>query len=164
VLKTSARAGKSTPVAGQRASKKPKTGIEKISAIVAKEEETTQKVLDLKKLRVKGENDKELAKIKAKTEVKIQQMKLRAELTQKKLELAQKKMDNEFQLQMAWMGHPQMGPAYTQASSSSMIHSNRAASGSGFSDVASVTSSSHSIQHDPELEFYSTYDLDPATR
>ena len=93
--KTTARAGKSTPAmaaattANPRVSKKPKTGIEKINAIAAKEEETTQKVLDLKKLKVKGENEKELAKIKAKADLKMQQMKLRAEL-------AQKKMDNKF--------------------------------------------------------------------
>ena len=65
--KTSARAGKSTPAAASgttaslRASKKPKTGIEKINEITAKDEETTQKVLELKKLKVKGENDKVLA-------------------------------------------------------------------------------------------------------
>ena len=63
--------------------------IEKINAITAKEEETTQKMLELKKLKVKGENDKVLARIKAKADVKIQQMKLQAEL-------AQKKLDNEF--------------------------------------------------------------------
>jgi hypothetical protein len=141
-LKTSARAGKSTPAAvtttaSQRASKKAKTGIEKINAITAKEEETTQKVLELKKLKVKGENDKVLAKIKAKADLKMQQMKLRAEL-------AQKKMDNEFRLQMARMG---------QAGSSSMVHSG------SYSDAGSVTNtpstySSEIPQLDPSLEFF----------
>lgn len=150
--KTPARAGKSTPAAAtttasQRASKKPKTAIEKINTIAAKEEETTQKALDLKKLKVKGENDKVLAKIKAKTEVKIQQMKIRAEL-------AQKKLDNEFRLQMARMGHP-----YSDAGSgSSTFHSNTAPPGSGYSDAGSVTPSTYSNempQLDPSLEFFS---------
>jgi hypothetical protein len=146
-LKTSARAGKSTPTAvtaSQRASKKPKTGIEKINAIAAKEEETTQKVLELKKLKVKGENDKVLAKIKAKAEVKMQQMKLRAEL-------AQQKLDNDFRLQMARMGH-----AYSEAGSSGMVRSNTAP-GSGYSDAGSVTPSTYSNetpQLDPSLEFF----------
>lgn len=105
--KTSARKGKSIHVSTTPGSKKPKTGMEKISTIAAKEEETTQKVLDLKKLKAKGENDKALARIKAKADVKMQQMKLKAEI-------AQKKMDHEFQLQMARMGHfptqPEVGP------------------------------------------------------
>jgi hypothetical protein len=143
--KTSARAGKLTPAAttaSQQAAKKPKTGIEKISAITAKEEEMTQKVLELKKLRMKGENDKVLVKIKAKADVKMQRMKLRAELTQKK-------MDNEFQLQMARIGHTRM-------------HSTVAASSSGYSDTRSesVAPSTYSISEmprsslDPSLEFF----------
>lgn len=146
-LKTSARAGKSTPAAAtatasQRASKKPKTGIEKINAITAKEEETTQKVLDLKKLKVKGENDKVLARIKVKAELKMQQMKLWAEL-------AQQKLNNDFRLQMARMGH-----GYSEAGSSSMVHGNMAASGSGYSDAGSATPSNEMPQLDPSLEFF----------
>ena len=116
---------------------------------------------------MRGENDKELAKIKAKAELKMQQLRLQAELVQKKMEVEQKKMeleqrkmDNDFWLQMARMGHPQMDPA--EAGSSSIAHSNTAASGSGYSEVGSVTPSSHSndaLQFDPDLEFYSTYDL-----
>jgi hypothetical protein len=183
--KTSARAGKSTPAAttaSQRASKNPKTGIEKINAIAVKEEETTQKVLDLKKLKVKGENDKVLAKIKAKAEVRMQQMKLRAEL-------AQKKLDNEFRLQMARMGHasseagsssivrnaPHSG--YSDAGSVWMRHASseagpssmpvvRNAPCSGYSDAGSVTPSTYSSEMpllDPSLEFLgqnSGYDFD----
>ncbi|KAF8815097.1 hypothetical protein BYT27DRAFT_7216816 [Phlegmacium glaucopus] len=133
MLKTSARAGKLTP----------------ISAITAKEEETTQKVLDLKKLKVKGETEKVLAKIKAKADLKMQQMKLRAELMQKK-------MDNEFRLQMARMGHSQIGHTYN-AGSGSAVHSNAAASGSGYSDTGSVTPSAYSSelpQLDPSLDFF----------
>ena len=81
---------------------------QKINAITAKEE-TTQKVLDLKKLKVKGENNKLLARIKAKAELKMQQMKFWAEL-------AQQKLDNDFWLQMAQMGH-----GYSEAGSSSMV-------------------------------------------
>ena len=102
-------------------------------------------MLDLKKLKVKGENDKVLAKIKAKTEVKMQQMKLQAKLMQKKL-------DNKFQLQMTQMGH-----TYTNAGSSSMVHSNTAASGSSYSDAGSVTPSTYTNempQLDPSLEFF----------
>ena len=65
-------------------------------------------------------------------------------------------MDNNFRLQMAQMGHPQMG-TYTEGRSSSM-HSNAAASGSGYSDVGSVTPSSYStdtLQLDHDLEFFS---------
>lgn len=152
-LKTSARAGKSTPAsASQRASKKPKTGIEKINAITAKEEETTQKVLDLKKLKVKGENDKVLARIKAKSELKMQQMKFRAEL-------AQQKLNNDFRLQMARMGH---ASGYSEAGSSSMVQGNTAASGSGYSDAGSATPSNEMPQLDPSLEFFgqnSRYDF-----
>ncbi|KAF8809606.1 hypothetical protein BYT27DRAFT_7093631, partial [Phlegmacium glaucopus] len=152
MLKTSAQAGKLTPVtatANQRASKKQKNGIEKISAITAKEEETTQKVLDLKKLKVKGETEKVLAKIKAKADLKMQQMKLHAELTQKK-------MDNKFRLQMARMGHSQIGHTYNTGSGSA-VHSNAAASGSGYSDTGSVTPSAYSSelpQLDPSLDFF----------
>ena len=46
--KTAARNGKSAP-ATQLAAKKAKTGISKLEAVMMKEEETTQKVLDLKK-------------------------------------------------------------------------------------------------------------------
>jgi transcriptional regulator with GAF, ATPase, and Fis domain len=144
--KTSARAGKSTPAAptaSQRALKKAKTGIERISAIAAKEEETTQKVLELKKLKAKGEYDKSLARIKAKADLKIEQMKIRAELAQKKMDLAQKKMDNDFQLELARM---QMGHAYMMGSSSSIAHNQAAVLGS---DVRSVT------PIDTDLEFFS---------
>ena len=144
--KTSARSGKSAPAmtaATAWASKKPKTGIEKINAITAKEEETTQKVLDLKKLKVKGENDKVLARIKAKVDLKMQGMKLRADL-------AQKKMDNEFRLQMARMGH-----ASAEAGPSSMMYSSAAASSSGYSDAGSATPStfSNDLQLDQGLDF-----------
>jgi hypothetical protein len=101
--------------------------IEKINAITAKEEETTQKVLDLKKLKVKGEKNKVLANIKARAGLKMQQMKLRADL-------AQKRMDNEFWLQMARMGH-----VHTEAGPSSMIHNNMAALSSRYSNAGSVT-------------------------
>ncbi|KAM6493203.1 hypothetical protein JOM56_011337 [Amanita muscaria] len=119
-LKTSARAGKSTPatMASRRPSKKPRTGLEKLNALAAKEEETTQKALDLKKLKATGENEKALARIKSRGDVKMQRMKLRAEL-------AKKKMDNDLQLQMAQMGAARaMGHMSTHAGSSSMVYSN----------------------------------------
>ena len=90
--------------------------------------------------------------------MKIQQMKLWAEL-------AQKKMDNEFQLQMAWMGH--------EAGSSSTVHNNTVQAppgGSGYySNAGSVTPSTYSselpqLQIDLTLEFFgqnSGYDFNP---
>jgi hypothetical protein len=73
--------------------------------------------------------------------LKMQQMKLWAELVQKKL-------DNEFRLQMARMG---------QAGSSSTVHSNTVPPSSGYSDAGSVTPSTYSSempQLDPSLEFF----------
>ena len=91
---TSARKGKSIHAT---APKMLKTSVEKFAAIAEKEQETVQKVLDLKRLKVKGENDKVLARIQAKADLKMQRMKLKAEL-------AQKKLDHDFQLQMARIG------------------------------------------------------------
>jgi len=107
--KTLAWKGKSVyATATMLVSKKAKMGAEKITAITAKEEKTTQKVLGLKKLKARGGNDKALAKIKAKADLKMQQLKLKAELVQKK-------MDHDFQLQMARMGcfqtQPEAGPS-----------------------------------------------------
>ena len=117
--KTSVQSRKSAPVTTTcPVSKKLKTAIDKINTISAKEEETTQKVLDLKKLKTKGENDKALAKIKAKADLKMQQMKHKAELTQQKLEI-------KFQLQMAQMGHHIQA---WQAGPSNAVHSSAATS------------------------------------
>jgi hypothetical protein len=129
--------------AAARVSKKPKTGVEKINTITAKEEEMTQKVLELKKLKVKGENDKVLARIKAKADLKMQGMKLQADL-------AQKKMDNEFYFQMARMGH-----ASAEAGPSNMMYSSTATSSSGYSDAGSATPStfSNDLQLDQGLDF-----------
>jgi hypothetical protein len=144
--KTSAQSGKSAPVITATAawvSKKPQTGIGKINAITAKEEEMTQKVLELKKLKVKGENDKVLVKIQAKADLKMQGMKLQADLVQKK-------MDNEFHLQMAQMGH-----ASAEAGPSNMMYSSVATSSSGYSDAGSATPStfSNDLQLDQGLDF-----------
>ncbi|KIL54793.1 hypothetical protein M378DRAFT_182413 [Amanita muscaria Koide BX008] len=161
-LKTSARAGKSTPatMASRRPSKKPRTGLEKLNALAAKEEETTQKALDLKKLKATGENEKALARIKSRGDVKMQRMKLRAEL-------AKKKMDNDLQLQMAQMGAARaMGHMYTHAGSSSMVYSNTGSGSvtpsiysnnvpqlSGSGSVTPSTYSNNMPQLDPSLEY-----------
>ncbi|KAF8240324.1 hypothetical protein L208DRAFT_1234094, partial [Tricholoma matsutake] len=97
---------KSAPMT-QPAAKKIKTGISKLEAITIKEEETTQKVLDLKKTKAQGVTERELAKICART----QQYKLKAELASKKLDMEAKKMEHEFQLCMAQLGHCQPGPS-----------------------------------------------------
>jgi len=69
------------------------------------EEKTTQKVLDLKKAKVKGQMDKDLAKIWVEADLKMQQNKLKVELVTKKLDMEAKKMEQEHQLCMAQMGY-----------------------------------------------------------
>lgn len=100
-------------------------------------------MLELKKLKVKGENDKVLVRIKAKADLKMQGMKLRADL-------AQKKMDNEFRLQMAQMGH-----ASAEAGPSNTMYSSAAALSSGYSDAGSATPSTflNDLKLDQGLDF-----------
>lgn len=73
-----------------------RTPIDRFSDIAMKEEETTQKQLELKKTKVQGQSDEKIAEIQAKAKVKLQRDKLRAEY-------AQKKLDHEFR--MAQMTH-----------------------------------------------------------
>ena len=89
---TAPRAGKSTPA--EPSSKKAKTGIERFADIAAREEETTQKALEVKRTKVQGKTDRAVAKVKAQAEIQMNKDKLRAEYAQKKLEF-------EFKLQMA---------------------------------------------------------------
>lgn len=89
---TAPRAGKSTPA--EPSSKKTKTGIERFADIAAREEETMQKALEVKRTKVQGETDRAVAKVKAQAEIQMNKDKLRAEYAQKKLEF-------EFKLQMA---------------------------------------------------------------
>ena len=88
---TAPRAEKSTPA--EPSSKKAKTGIERFADIAAREEETTQKALEVKRTKVQGETDRVVAKVKAQAEIQMNKDKLRAEYVQKKLEF-------EFKLQM----------------------------------------------------------------
>ena len=144
--KTAACNGKSVPVT-QLAAKKAKTGISTLEAITMKEEETTQKVLDLKKTKAQGETKRELAKIHAKT----QQYKLKAELVLKKLDMEAKKMEHEFQLCMAQLGPHQPGPSNFEIS-----HKTGAPS-SGWLDAGSTmpsTSFAPEIQDTPSFNFY----------
>jgi hypothetical protein len=76
--------GKSTPALTQR--KTSKSAIDKFSKIAAKEEETTQRVIKLKKTKLKASTDREIAKVKSKAEIKMNQDRLRAELEMKKME------------------------------------------------------------------------------
>jgi hypothetical protein len=133
--KTSACSAKSTP-ATQPAAKKAKTGTSKLDAIMVKEEETTQKVLELKKIKAKGEADKALAKIQAKSDLKLQQYKLKAQLAMKKMEMEEKRRDHEFQLRMAQLGQSRAGPSTESFGAMATTAS------PGWSDVGSATPSS----------------------
>jgi hypothetical protein len=85
-------AGKLTPA--EPSSRKAKMGIEHFADITTREEETTQKALEVKRTKVQGETDRAVAKMKAQAEIQMNKDKLRAEYTQKKLEF-------EFKLQIA---------------------------------------------------------------
>ena len=79
--KTAPQNGKSTPAnATQSASKKSKTGAERMNAVSVKEEGTTQKLLELKKMKVRAETEKQVAKVRAKADVKLQADRLRADI------------------------------------------------------------------------------------
>ena len=133
----------------QPAAKKAKTGISKLEAATIKEEETTQKVLDLKKTKAQGATERELAKICVKT----QQYKLKAELASKKLDMEAKKMEHKFQLHMAQLGHHQPGPSNFEISHKTGAPS----SSSGWSDAGSMmpsTSFAPEIQDMPSFDFY----------
>ena len=95
------RAGKSTP-AEATVRKKARTGVDHFADIAAREEETTQKALELKKKKFKGETEKALAKVRAQAEIQMNKDRLRMEYAQKKLEF-------EFKLQLQAAQRPQMG-------------------------------------------------------
>lgn len=92
------REGKSTLLTTLPKKGKTLAGIDRFADIAAREEETTQKVLELKKTKFESERDKSVAKVKAKADIQMNKDKLRAELAQKKLEL-----EYQFKLQMAQM-------------------------------------------------------------
>jgi len=100
--------GKSTPAPTQK--KTTKSAIDKFSDIAAKEEETTQKVIELKRTKLKAYADKEIAKVKSKAEIKMNQDRLCAELEMKKMEY-------EYQFKLAATqpgGPPQSLPSLPQ--------------------------------------------------
>ena len=79
-------AGKSAP-AEPFVRKKARTGIEHFADIAAREEETTQKALELKQTKFKGETEKAVTKVRAQAEIQMNKDRLRMEYAQKKLEL-----------------------------------------------------------------------------
>lgn len=89
--KTPARPGISAP-AVRPEKKKAKSAVERFSDI-AQMEESAQKELDLKAMKVKGVSSVKIAKIEAQTRLQIEKEKTKAVL-------AAKKMDQAFQLQM----------------------------------------------------------------
>lgn len=89
---TAPRPAKSNPASASDATsrKKPKTGVDRFADIAAKEEETTQKALDVKKAVAEGRSAGEIARINGQKEIKLNKDRLRAELAAKKMELEYK--------------------------------------------------------------------------
>ncbi|KDR65954.1 hypothetical protein GALMADRAFT_217266 [Galerina marginata CBS 339.88] len=109
-------AGKSTvSTVTSSTQKKSKTGVEKFSEIVFKEEETTQKILNLKKTKAKGVTEKVIAKVKSKADVEMNRDKLKADLASKKLanKLEEKKLKFEYKFRMAELQARAQAPAHT---------------------------------------------------
>jgi len=83
---TAPRTGKSVPATSLSMQKKSRTGLEKFSDIAVKEEETTQKIIELKKTKAQGVANKEIAKVKS----NLASKKLDLEFESKRLELEYK--------------------------------------------------------------------------
>jgi hypothetical protein len=158
--KTVAKQGTSSPAAAQPPAKKKWTGIERLEVLATKEEETTQKMLDLKKVKAQGVTERALAKIKASAEIKIQRERMRAELTAKKL-------DHEFQLRMAQINHVPPAQPYFGASTSTISAGNsmHGTSSSGWSGAGSATPSMYSgdFDFDDSSSLYSSLNLSDGT-
>src|ERR1700761_2545407 len=92
----------STP-ATSSTQKRSHTGIDKLSEIAAKEEETTQRIIRLKKTQAKGVANKEITKVKSKADIEMNRDKLKANLASQKLELdfKLKQMEWEYKFKMA---------------------------------------------------------------
>jgi hypothetical protein len=148
--KTAPQKGKSTPATvSQTASKKSKTGAtERMNAVSVKEEETTQKLLELKKTKVRAETEKQVAKVRAKADVKMQADKLKADIAVRKMEL-------EYKLKMAQLGHVDHAGQSASFSGNVPVASS---STSGWSGAGSTTPSSHL---DGELQEPSSSFIDP---
>jgi hypothetical protein len=78
-------------------------GVEKFLEIALKEDETTQKILELKKTKAKGVADKEIAKVKSKADIEMNRDKLKVELASKKHanKLEEKKLKLKYKFKMA---------------------------------------------------------------
>lgn len=92
--RTLPKTSNSAPAPAPQPSKKSKGTHEKLAEIAAKEEETTQKLLDLKMQKLQGSNAISLANIEGKNQVRLQREKLQAEIFLRKQE-------QEFQLRLA---------------------------------------------------------------
>ena len=139
---TAPRPGKSMPAPTQK--KTSKSAIDKFSEIAAKEEETTQKVIELKKTKLKASADREIAKVKSKAEIKMNQDRLRAELEMKKMEY-------EFQLKIAAAqpgGAPPQIPMFRGQSTNSGV-SNSFTSGGHWNEAVASSSSRASQRSEP---------------
>lgn len=141
-------AGKSTPsAAASSTQKKSRTGIEKFSEIALKEEETMQKILELKKTEAKGVADKEIAKVKSKADVEMNRDKLKADLALKKLanDLEEKKLELEYKFWMAEFQAHTHAPIHTcqVLHHSGSVHSSDAFTFLGPSSIQSIQSQSH---------------------
>ena len=114
-----------------------------MNAVLVKEE-TTQKLFELKKTKVKAEMEKQVARVKAKVNVKMQADKLKANL-------AVKKMEFDFRLQMAQLGQVNQAGPSTSFSSPVQVG---ATSSLGWSDAGSTTPSAFLGELDPGLSPY----------
>lgn len=94
--KTPAKPATSTPAKikdERKPAKKPKNPAERFTEIALKEEETAQRMFEVKKQRNEGINEREIAKINAKLQARMHKEKLKAELVAKR-------MEHEFRLKM----------------------------------------------------------------
>lgn len=107
-----------------------KTPIDRFGDVAIKEEETTQKQLELKKTKARGQSDERIAEIQAKANVKMQKDRLKAEY-------AQKKMDHEYHM-------AQMAQAARSQAQNSVFGSDSFASSSSTQFPTSFGSSSYS--------------------
>ncbi|KAF9484224.1 hypothetical protein BDN70DRAFT_872925 [Pholiota conissans] len=101
----------STSAAAPKPPKKPKTSHEKFSEIAIKEEETTQKLLDIKKQKMANDSTVNVAQIQAKAQLKIRRAELQAQVIARREE-------HQFQLELARI-QSRVGPSTASSASSS---------------------------------------------
>ena len=126
---TAPRTGKSVPATSLSMQKKSRTGLEKFSDIAVKEEEMTQKIIELKKTKAQGVANKEIAKVKSKADVEMNRDKLKENLASKKLDLGfeSKRLELEYKYKMAQLTStpPQVPAANLDATFTLPVHTHQ---------------------------------------